>query len=184
MNGSENALKAKIMNETDVRRALARMAHEIIEQNDPLEQVMLVGIRRRGIPLACRLRDLILQYAGIELQTGEVDISMYRDDLTCISEQPRVGSTRFPSTVSGRTVILVDDVLYTGRTARAALEAVMDEGRPACVRLAVLVDRGHRELPIRPDYIGKNIPTSHKERVGVSVQEIDGIDGVSLYSMD
>ncbi|MBQ9326617.1 MAG: bifunctional pyr operon transcriptional regulator/uracil phosphoribosyltransferase PyrR [Clostridia bacterium] len=177
-------VKAKIMDETAMRRALTRMAHEIIEQVEALDQAVLVGIRRRGIPLAERLSDLMTRYAGVKVPVGHVDISMYRDDLTRIEDAPRLGGTGIPCAVTGKTVILVDDVLYTGRTARAAMEAIMDEGRPACIRLAVLVDRGHRELPIRPDFIGKNIPTSHLERVGVHVIEVDGMDDVALYAME
>ncbi len=173
--------KAQIMDGPAMNRALARISHEMIEQIDNLENAVLVGIRRRGIPLARRLSALVSRYEHLDLPVGEVDISMYRDDLTRLSDGPRVKGAEIPVSVTGRTVILVDDVLYTGRTARAAMEAVMDAGRPAAIRLAVLIDRGHRELPIRPDYVGKNIPTSHHERVGVHVTEIDGDDMVALY---
>ncbi|MBQ8159845.1 MAG: bifunctional pyr operon transcriptional regulator/uracil phosphoribosyltransferase PyrR [Clostridia bacterium] len=173
--------KALIMDGQGMHRACARIAHEMIEQIEPLEHAMLVGIRRRGVPLATRLSRLVEQYEGVRIPVGEVDISLYRDDLTKISDQPKVKGSFFPENVEGKTVILVDDVLYTGRTARAAMEAVMREGRAGCIRLAVLIDRGHRELPIRPDFVGKNVPTSHLERIGVEVEEIDGTDRVALY---
>lgn len=179
----EKQVKAQILDGPAMNRALARMAHEMIEQLEPLEKVILVGIRRRGIPIAERLAALIRRYEGIQVPVGEVDISMYRDDLTQIADSPSVSSTKIPESVTGRTIVLVDDVLFTGRTARAAMEAVMDLGRPSAIRLAVLIDRGHRELPIRPDFIGKNIPTSHMERVGVKVTEVDGEDNVALYSL-
>ncbi|MBQ9307401.1 MAG: bifunctional pyr operon transcriptional regulator/uracil phosphoribosyltransferase PyrR [Clostridia bacterium] len=175
--------KAQIMDAAAMNRALARISHEMIEQIEPLSNAVLVGIRRRGIPLAGRLADLIERYEAVRLPVGEVDISLYRDDLTRIADTPRLDGTSISVDITGKTVILVDDVLYTGRTARAAMEAVMDLGRPAAVRLAVLVDRGHRELPIRPDFVGKNIPTSRLERVGVKVQELDGEDNVALYEL-
>ncbi|MBR2288390.1 MAG: bifunctional pyr operon transcriptional regulator/uracil phosphoribosyltransferase PyrR [Clostridia bacterium] len=171
------------MDAAAMNRALARISHEMIEQIEPLGDAVLVGIRRRGIPLAGRLADLIERYEAVRLPVGEVDISLYRDDLTRIADTPRLDGTSIPVDITGKTVILVDDVLYTGRTARAAMEAIIDLGRPAAVRLAVLVDRGHRELPIRPDFVGKNIPTSRLERVGVKVQELDGEDNVALYEL-
>ena len=173
--------KAQLMDSAAMGRALARISHEMIEQMPDLGETVLVGIRRRGIPLARRLSALIERYEQVRVPVGEVDISLYRDDLTRLPDGPRVRGTRIPVDVTGRTVVLVDDVLYTGRTARAAMEAVMDAGRPAAIRLAVLIDRGHRELPIRPDFVGKNIPTSRQERVGVHVTEIDGDDLVALY---
>ena len=179
---ANGTLKAQLMNAETMQRSLTRMAHEIIEQLTPLDQVVLVGIRRRGIPLARRLSDIISRYEQTVLPVGEVDISLYRDDLSQISEQPCVGGTSLPVDVNGKTVVLVDDVIYTGRTARAAMEAVLRKGRAGRICLAVLVDRGHRELPIRPDFVGKNIPTSHSERVGVQVEEIDGEDCVALYN--
>ena len=174
-------MKAELMDGAAMQRAITRMAHEIIEQLEPLENVMLVGIRRRGVPLAQRLAETIERYEGIRLPVGEVDITLYRDDLTRISDQPKVSGTCLPQAVTGRTVVLVDDVIYTGRTARAAMEAVLAQGRAERITLSVLIDRGHRELPIRPDFVGKNIPTSRTERVGVHVQEIDGDDKVALY---
>ena len=179
---ANGTLKAQLMNAETMQRSLTRMAHEIIEQLTPLDQVVLVGIRRRGIPLARRLSDIISRYEQIKLPVGEVDISLYRDDLSQIAEQPCVGGTSLPVDVNGKTVVLVDDVIYTGRTARAAMEAVLRKGRAGRICLAVLIDRGHRELPIRPDFVGKNIPTSHSERVGVQVEEIDGEDCVALYN--
>lgn len=173
--------KAQLMDGDAMQRALTRMAHEIMEQLDPLDDVVLVGIRRRGVPLAQRLRAIIAEYEKIELPVGELDITLYRDDLTKLYDQPKVSATHLPVDVTGKTVVLVDDVLYTGRTARAAMDAVMDQGRAAKIRLAVLVDRGHRELPIRADFVGKNVPTAQSERVGVQMAEIDGGDGVALY---
>ena len=174
-------LKAHLMDSAAMHRAVTRMAHEIIEQLEPLENVMLVGIRRRGIPLANRLAETIARCEGVRVPVGEVDITLYRDDLTRIADQPNVSGSQLPMDVTGKTVVLVDDVIYTGRTARAAMEAVLAQGRAERITLAVLIDRGHRELPIRPDFVGKNIPTSRTERVGVRVTEIDGEDSVALY---
>lgn len=173
--------KARLMDGDTMQRTLTRMAHELMEQLDPLDDVILVGVQRRGVPLAQRLAAVIEKVEGKKLPVGELDISLYRDDLTRISEQPQVSGTRLPADVTGKVVVLVDDVLYTGRTVRAAMDALMDAGRPAKIRLAVLIDRGHRELPIRPDYVGKNVPTAHSERIGVQVEEIDGGDGVALF---
>ena len=173
--------KARLMDGETMQRTLTRMAHELIEQLEPLENVVLVGVKRRGVPLAQRLATIVEKNTGTKIPVGELDISLYRDDLTRISDQPQVCGTALPVDVTGRVVVLVDDVLYTGRTVRAAMDALMDKGRPAKIRLAVLVDRGHRELPIRPDYVGKNVPTSQNERVGVQVEEIDGGDGVALF---
>ena len=172
--------KAMLMDGGAMQRALTRMAHEIMERLQPLEQLVLVGIRRRGVPLARRLADIIRQCEGREIPVGTADITHYRDDLTPIAEQPRVSGADLPP-VQGRTVVLVDDVIFTGRTSRAAMEVVIRSGRPARICLAVLIDRGHRELPIRPDFVGKNIPTSRTERVSVRVTEIDGVDSVALY---
>ena len=173
--------KARLMDGEAMSRALTRMGHEMIEQLDSLEDTVFVGIRRRGVPLAKRLASVIERNADASIPVGELDISLYRDDLTRIGEQPRVSEAALPFDITGKTVVLVDDVLYTGRTVRAAMDALMDMGRPARIRLAVLIDRGHRELPIRPDFVGKNVPTSHSERVGVQVEEIDGGDGVALF---
>ena len=169
--------KAQLMDSDTMSRVLTRMAHEIMERADDLQDLILVGIRRRGVPLAQRLADVIEKVEGVRVPVGELDITLYRDDLSRLYDQPQVDATRLDLPVTGKTVILVDDVLYTGRTARAA----MDRGRPAKIRLAVLIDRGHRELPIRADYVGKNVPTAQSEKIGVQMMEIDGGDGVALY---
>ena len=176
-------LKSSIMDETAVRRSMARITHEIIERNNGLQNIVLVGIRRRGVPLAAMLRENMLRFDGREIPLGSVDISLYRDDLTAVNDLPRTGDSHFPVELTGKTVVLVDDVIFTGRTARAAIEAIFDRGRPKEIQLAVLIDRGHRELPIRPDYVGKNIPTSRSELVSVMVDEYDGETGVSLYQL-
>jgi pyrimidine operon attenuation protein/uracil phosphoribosyltransferase len=169
-----------------LERTLHRIAHEMIERNPQLEDVALVGIHTRGVPLAQRLRRLIDEFAGAEVALGSVDITFYRDDVRVrgreapLHPQPLVRATRLDFTLEGVTCILVDDVLYTGRTIRAAIEALFDYGRPARVQLAVLADRGHRELPIRPDYVGKNLPTSRAERVQVQLVEVDEVDRVLL----
>ncbi len=172
-----------MMDETAVRRSMARITHEIIERNNGLQNIVLVGIRRRGVPLAAMLRDNMLRFDGREIPLGSVDISLYRDDLSTVNDLPRTGESHFPVDLTGKVVVLVDDVIYTGRTARAAIEAIFDQGRPKEIQLAVLIDRGHRELPIRPDYVGKNIPTSRSELVSVMVDEYDGETGVSLYQL-
>ncbi len=167
-------------------RTLHRIAHEIIERNPELDQVALVGIHTRGVPLAQRLRRLIEDFSGSEVEVGTVDITFYRDDVSVrggdapLHPQPLVRSTRLDFPLEGKTCILVDDVLYTGRTIRAAIEALFDYGRPARVQLAVLADRGHRELPIRPDYVGKNLPTGRDERVQVQLLEVDEVDRMLL----
>ncbi len=173
--------KAYLMDGDAMHRVLTRMAHEMIERLEPLDQVIMVGIRSRGVPLARRLAKIIEENEHVNIPVGELDITMYRDDMSRITERPEVSETCLPADVTGATVVLVDDVLYTGRTVRAAMEAIMDKGRPSRIRLAVLIDRGHRELPIRPDFVGKNVPTSQSERVGVQVEEIDGGDGVALF---
>lgn len=172
------------MDQEDIRRALFRIAHEIIERNQGTENVALVGIRRRGVPLAARLREIIREIEGCDVPLGILDITLYRDDLTTRLAQPLVRSTEVPFPLRGRKVVLVDDVLYTGRTVRAALDALIDLGRPQAIQLAVLVDRGHRELPIRADYVGKNVPTSRRENVNVSLTEIDGEDAVVIESLN
>ena len=171
-----------------IDRTLYRIAHEIIEQNDDLDEVALVGIHQRGVPLAQRLRRLIAEHSRTEISVGQIDITFYRDDVHVrggeapLHSQPVVRSTSLDFPLEGMTCILVDDVLYTGRTIRAAVEALFDYGRPARVQLAVRADRGHRELPIRPDYVGKNFPTSREERIQVQLVEIDEIDRVVLVS--
>jgi pyrimidine operon attenuation protein / uracil phosphoribosyltransferase len=168
-----------VLDHDDVRRTLMRVAHEIVEKN-PDGRVALVGIHRRGAVLARRLHALTSELLETEVPLGLVDISFYRDDLAIRPSAPIVHATELDFQVQGRTIVIVDDVLYTGRTVRAAIDEIFDYGRPARVQLAVLVDRGHRELPIRPDYIGKNIPTSQEERVNVRVHEIDGHDEVTI----
>jgi pyrimidine operon attenuation protein/uracil phosphoribosyltransferase len=163
-------------------RTLSRIAHEIIERNDALGRVALVGIHTRGVPLAERLAALLEERSGEEVALGAVDIAFHRDDTVPGAEQPVVNATALDFELRGATVVLVDDVLYTGRTIRAAIEALFEHGRPARVQLAVLVDRGHRELPIRPDYVGKNLPTARSERIQVELEEIDGADRVLLVA--
>ncbi|SDB97041.1 pyrimidine operon attenuation protein / uracil phosphoribosyltransferase [Melghirimyces thermohalophilus] len=169
-----------ILDEAAVRRALTRIAHEILERNKGVDNCVLVGIRTRGIYLARRLADRINRIEGVQVPVGELDITLYRDDLTEKTEQPEVRDSDLPVEIHGKTVVLVDDVLFTGRTVRAAMDALIDRGRPHMIQLAVLVDRGHRELPIRPDYVGKNIPTSKDEIVRVEVSEHDQRDEVSI----
>jgi pyrimidine operon attenuation protein/uracil phosphoribosyltransferase len=171
-----------ILDEQAIRRATTRIAHEIIERNKGVSDCLLVGIKTRGIYLANRLQERIETIEGIKLPVGEVDITLYRDDLTVKSttEEPILQGTDVPVDVTGKKVILIDDVLYTGRTVRAALDALMDLGRPEQIQLAVLIDRGHRELPIRPDYVGKNVPTSKQEQIVAKLSEVDGIDEVTI----
>ncbi|HZW29015.1 MAG TPA: bifunctional pyr operon transcriptional regulator/uracil phosphoribosyltransferase PyrR [Trueperaceae bacterium] len=174
-------LKSQIMSSAEFERALKRIAHEVIERNKGAGDVALVGIHTRGVPLAERLAGLIELFEGSRPPVGKLDITLYRDDLTEISLQPIVRRTEVEFDVHGAKIVLVDDVLYTGRTARAALDAIVDMGRPAGIQYAVMVDRGHRELPIRADYVGKNVPTSRSEIVHVRLQEVDGEDGVELW---
>ena len=179
------ATERVLLDEESLQRTLRRIAHEIVEKHPDLSALGLVGIYTRGATLAQRLRDLIEEYTGARVPTGALDITFYRDDVTLRAEQrahpqPVVKATRLDFPLEGKSVVLVDDVLYTGRTIRAALDALIDFGRPALVQLAVLVDRGHRELPIRPDYVGKNLPTARSERVNVELVEVDEIDRVVL----
>jgi len=172
--GQKNLLGAD-----DIRRAVARLAHEVVEHNHGTDSLVLVGLQTRGVPLAKRLQERIREFEDVTLPLGTLDITLYRDDVH--QRAPRALSpTTIPVDISDKTVILVDDVLYTGRTARAALDALIDLGRPRAIQLVCLVDRGHRELPIRPDYVGKNVPTSHHEKVAVRLEEVDGIDEVVL----
>ena len=173
--------KAMIMDERAINRALTRIAHEIIERNNGAKDVVLVGIKRRGVPLAKLIRNEIMRVEGTEIEIGELDIAFYRDDLTRREDQPKITGTHIPFSIVGKTVVMVDDVLFTGRTARAAMDQLMDIGRAKKIQLAVLIDRGHRELPIRADFVGKNVPTSLSERVGVKIQEIDGDNSVKLF---
>ncbi len=172
--------KARLMTDQEVGRALTRIAHEIIERNKGAENLALVGIHTRGVPMAQRLAEHIERFEGVRPLVGKLDITLYRDDLTEIALQPVVKKTEVPFDVHGMRIVLCDDVLYTGRTARAALDALIDMGRPAVIQYAVLVDRGHRELPIRADYVGKNVPTSSAEVIKVRVADVDGEDGVEL----
>lgn len=171
-------VKAKLMDEGAVRRTWVRMAHEIVEKNDTADELCFLGIHRRGVPLARALAENVTEFSGISTYVGTVDVTPHRDDRDRDSKEPAVTKTKIDFSLDGKTVILVDDVIYTGRTIRAAMEALMTLGRPAKIQLAVLVDRGHRELPIRGDYVGKNVPTSRKERISVRVTEFDGETGV------
>ena len=172
--------KAQIMDESAMRRALMRLSHEIVEKNRGAQNLVFVGILRRGKPIAERVCENVRTIEGISVPCGSIDIKFYRDDLTRVSESPEIRQASLPFDVNGRDVVLLDDVLYTGRTARAALDALMDVGRARRVQLAVLIDRGHRELPIRPDYVGKNVPTSRAELIEVRLPEYDGETGVWL----
>lgn len=175
--------KAQILDQEGIRRSLTRIAHEIIERNKGTDGLVLVGIRRRGVPLAERLAERIMDIEGHRVPVGILDITLYRDDLTTLAHQPLVRSTEISFQVEGKIVVLVDDVIYTGRTIRAAMGALIDLGRPKAIQLAVLIDRGHRELPIRADYIGKNVPTAKKEEISVRLQEIDGEERVVIMEM-
>jgi len=172
-----------ILSEADIRRTLARIAHEIIERNRDMSGVVLVGMRTRGVPMAKRLADNIKNFEGTEVPVGALDISLYRDDLDSFDFKPVVQSTSIPVNIDEKNVVLVDDVLFTGRSTRAAMDALIDLGRPSTIQLAVLVDRGHRELPIRADYIGKNIPSSRSEKIKVELAETDNIDQVAIYTI-
>ena len=176
--------KKIIMTPDDIRRTLARIAHEIIEQNKTMNHLILVGMRTRGVPLAKRLAANIEAFEKSRIPVGALDFSLYRDDLPSLDRQPLVPRTDIPTSIDGKSIVLVDDVLYTGRSARAAMDALIDLGRPRSIQLAVLVDRGHREMPIRPDYVGKNIPSSRHEEIQVHLVETDGIDEVAIVSPD
>lgn len=177
-------VKAQILDENGIRRSLTRIAHEIVENNKGIDDIILVGIRRRGVPLAERLAAMIAQIEGIELPVGKLDITLYRDDLTALSDKPIVHGTDIPFDITGKKIILIDDVLYTGRTVRASMDALVDLGRARYIQLAVLIDRGHRELPIRADYVGKNVPTSGKESIQVKLREVDGEDEVIIVETE
>lgn len=172
--------KAVILNEEQMDRAIKRISHELMEKNKDLANAIIVGIRTRGVPIAERLVKAIEEIHGIKLPMGILDINLYRDDLTALTEQPVIHKTIMPENVKNKTIILVDDVLYTGRTIRAALDSIIDMGRPNSIQLVVMVDRGHRELPIRADYVGKNVPTSKREKIDVLLKEIDGVDKVVI----
>lgn len=172
--------KTRLLDASAINRALTRIAHEIVERNKGTEDLVLVGIITRGVPLARRIAEKIAQFEGVEIPVGSLDITLYRDDLSTIADQPIVGESEIPVDLTGKAVVMVDDVIYTGRTARAAMDAIMDHGRPRQIQLAVLVDRGHRELPIRPDYVGKNVPTSRREIIHVRLMETDQAEEVIL----
>jgi pyrimidine operon attenuation protein / uracil phosphoribosyltransferase len=172
-----------LLDDKAIARALTRVAHELIERNKGVEELVLIGIKRRGYPLAQRIAKEIEKIEGIAIPVGSVDITLYRDDLSTLEDQPIVKQNSLDVDVKNKIVILVDDVLFTGRTARAAIDAVIHNGRPKIIQLAVLIDRGHRELPIRSDYVGKNIPTSKNELVSVELIEIDGTDSVKIYEL-
>ena len=169
-----------ILSSDDIRRAVRRIAHEIVERNHGVSAVALIGMHTRGVPLARRLAEAIREFEGESVPVGELDIGLYRDDIPSLELRPQLQRTEMPVDIDGWRAVLVDDVLYTGRSIRAAMDALTDFGRPASIQLAVLVDRGHRELPIRADYVGKNIPTAHNEEVQVCVAELDGEDAVVL----
>ena len=175
--------KALIMDDVALDRALKRIAHEIIEKNKGAKDLALIGVHRRGVPIAERIASYIKNFEGISVDIGTLDITFYRDDLSLLADHPLIKGTNIAFDINKKTVVLCDDVLYTGRTARAALDALMDLGRPNYIQLAVIVDRGHRELPIRADYVGKNIPTSKNEVVSVHVKEFDGMDNVVINDL-
>lgn len=170
----------ELMDEAAMSRALIRISHEIVERNDGLENVAIIGIQKRGVPLAMRIRKLLEEIEGVKVPMGILDITFYRDDLSMLSAHPVVNGTDIPFDVTGKKIILVDDVLFTGRTTRAAIENIFDMGRPDSIQLAILIDRGHRQLPFRADYVGKNVPTSITEHIDVEVTEVDGKDRVIL----
>ena len=176
--------KVQLMDETAVKRALTRLSFEIVEKSPDPANIVLIGIKTRGVPIANRIAANIKNHSGIDLPVCELDITFYRDDLFHDTDDPKVKNVDFGVDIGGKEVIICDDVLYTGRTARAAIEAIFSQGRPAKIGLAVLIDRGHRELPIRPDYVGKNVPTSQKEVVKVCFDETDGKTDVCLYEKD
>ena len=174
-------LKANLLDDKAVKRSLIRISHEIIERNKGVEDIVLVGIKRRGYPLAQRIAEEIMKIEGVSVPVGSVDITFYRDDLTHSAETPKVKNIDLGVDVQNKKVVLVDDVLYTCRTVRAAIDAVIDVGRPKAIQLAVLIDRGHKELPVRADYVGKNIPTSKNEKIAVHIVELDNEDSVKIY---
>ena len=177
-------LRSQLMDEADMSRALKRMAHEISEHNHGCQNVVFLGIKRRGVPLAIEMAKHINEFENIEVPVGTIDITLYRDDLSEISSRPVISESYIPFDLAKKHVVMVDDVLYTGRTARAALDAISNIGRAATIQFAVLIDRGHRELPIRPDYVGKNVPTSKNEIVSVQIGEFDGQTCVNLYEIN
>jgi len=176
--------KAEIMDESGITRAITRIAHEIIERNKGIDDLVLIGIQRRGVPLAKRIVEKIKEVEGKSVPVGILDITFYRDDLSIISEHPIIKGTEINFPINEKVIVLVDDVLFTGRTVRAAIDAVIDIGRPKMIQLAILIDRGHRELPIRADYVGKNVPTSNNEVIHVKLEEIDAINIVTIGDVE
>jgi len=174
----------QILTGEEIRRAIVRISHEIVEKQAGTAGLVLIGIQRRGVPLARRIAAAIAEHDGADVPVGALDITFYRDDLSLVAQQPIVRGTDLPFDLNGATVVLVDDVLYTGRTIRCAMDALVDFGRPRAIRLAVLIDRGHRELPIRADHVGKNVPTSRGEQVHVHVAEVDGTDEVTIVQVE
>lgn len=173
-------IKAQLLDEKGIDRSIIRISHEIIERNKGVENIAVVGIKTRGVPLAKRIARYIEEFEGVEIPVGDLDITLYRDDLSELYEQPYLNRSNIQFEVRNKTVILVDDVIYTGRTVRAAMDGIIRIGRPKSIQLAVLIDRGHRELPIRPDYVGKNVPTAQQEIVHVKLSETDGEDKVII----
>ena len=182
-NTNKNArLKALLLDGNALGRSLTRISHEIIEHNETCDNLCIIGIKTRGVPIAKRIAQNIKKNEGIDIPLGTIDVTLYRDDLSFLNNgEVKVDASSIDLEITGKNVILTDDVIYTGRTARAAMEAIIQAGRPATIQLAVMVDRGHRELPIRPDYVGKNVPTSKHELIKVNLSEIDGVDNVELY---
>ncbi len=176
--------KAEIMDENGIFRAVTRIAHEIIEKNKGIDDIVLIGIQRRGVPLSKMIAEKIKGVEGKEVPVGILDITLYRDDLSMLAEHPIINGTEINFSINGKKIVLVDDVIYTGRTVRAAIDAIMDIGRPKMIQLAVLIDRGHRELPIRADYVGKNVPTSRTEVVNVKLHDIDGVNVVTISDLE
>jgi len=176
--------KAEIVDADGLRRIITRIAHEIVERNKGVDEIVLVGISRRGVPIVYRIAQKIKEFEGTLPAEGSLDITLYRDDLSTVSAHPVVGATEIPVDINGKVAILIDDVLFTGRTVRAAMDALIDFGRPKSIQLAVVIDRGHRELPIRADYVGKNVPTSKKEVIGVKLVEIDSVDSVVIKEIE
>ena len=175
-------LKSNIMDADALKRCLIRISHQILERNGGTENLCLVGIKTRGVPIAEIIRDNIIAFEGTEVPVGTIDISSYRDDIEHVKKDPEITGADLPFDVTGKTIVLVDDVIYTGRTTRAAIDCLLKQGRPAYIQFAAVIDRGHRELPIRPDFVGKNIPTSREELVSVFVSPIDGESGVKLFT--
>ncbi|SFN37495.1 pyrimidine operon attenuation protein / uracil phosphoribosyltransferase [Proteiniclasticum ruminis] len=182
--GRTMEFKAALLDEKAIERALVRIAHEIVEKNKGVQDLVLVGIKRRGVPLAERIRENILNFEEVSLPVASVDITLYRDDLEEDYESPQIKNDVIEVSIKDKKVVLVDDVLFTGRTVRAALDAITANGRPRSIQLAVLIDRGHRELPIRADYVGKNVPTSRNEMIKVMLEEIDGKNAVEIYTKE